>query len=338
MKKMEKILTVSIAAYNAESVLSKCLDSFADMDRNVINQIEILVINDGSQDSTAEVAETYVRRFPESIRLISQENGGHGSTINTAIINAVGKYFKIVDSDDWVNKEGIEKLVAYLKDTEVDLVLNPFCVINASDGSVIRTEMPYRDSEMTGILIPLPTDGEIAPSMHAMTIRTDILKKVGPIIDRHCFYVDAEYTVFTMKYINTVVCNDYPVYEYMTGISTQSMSIQNMIHNCSQHIKVIKRVTDYYEDCKDDLTKAQRMMMSNQIRRMIRAQYLIFYYMQDKDGKSEMVKFDLWLKACSLDLYAGYGKLMKIVQLDRMSHFRLYRLSSKMVCLHEGVG
>ena len=97
----EKILSVSIASYNVEAYLEECLESF--VNSKVMDDLEVLVIDDGSSDSSPEIAQWYVDKFPDTFRLIRKENGGHGSTINKGIEVASGKYFKVVDGDDWVN-------------------------------------------------------------------------------------------------------------------------------------------------------------------------------------------------------------------------------------------
>ena len=100
---MKKVLTIVVPAYNVEKYLKNCLDSFVDV--NILNSIEILVVDDGSTDKTADIAKNYEKKYPNSFRLLSKENGGHGSTINYAIPRASGKYFKVVDGDDWVDKK-----------------------------------------------------------------------------------------------------------------------------------------------------------------------------------------------------------------------------------------
>ena len=121
---MEKILTISIAAYNAEKYISKCLDSL--LNTRVRDQLEIIIVNDGSTDDTLIIAQRYYVNYPNIIKIIDKENGGHGSTINASIKEATGKYYKIIDSDDWVDENGLEKLVDYLSYHNVDMVLNPF--------------------------------------------------------------------------------------------------------------------------------------------------------------------------------------------------------------------
>ena len=98
-----KLLTISIAAYNVEQYLKKCLDSF--IEPSIMSQLEVLIVNDGSKDSTLEIAREYEKKYPDTFKAIDKPNGGHGSTINTAIENATGKYFKVIDSDDCVITE-----------------------------------------------------------------------------------------------------------------------------------------------------------------------------------------------------------------------------------------
>ena len=141
---MNKVLSISVAAYNAAQDLSRCLDSL--VNTSVADFLDIIVVNDGSKDETLALARSYEQRYPDIIRVIDKENGGHGSTINASIPEAMGKYYKIVDSDDWVDKEGLERLVHALMETEADLVLNPFHIIDAQTGKQKTTVYPYRDN------------------------------------------------------------------------------------------------------------------------------------------------------------------------------------------------
>ena len=97
----EKILTVTVPSYNVQAYLEDCLESFVNSE--VMDDIEVLIVNDGSSDDTATIAERYVSKYENTFRLINKENGGHGSTINTGAREARGKYFKVVDGDDWVD-------------------------------------------------------------------------------------------------------------------------------------------------------------------------------------------------------------------------------------------
>lgn len=305
----EKILTVSVAAYNAADCVSKCIESF--VNTSVIDDLEIIVVNDGSKDNTDEIVQEYVSKYPGSVRLISKENGGHGSTINTSVKESTGKYFKIVDSDDWVEKDGIEKLVNELKNVDEDLIMNSYYKVNALDGSK-----------------ELVSDSRY--EMHAMTVKTDLVKAMGPVIDENCFYVDTEYVLFLMSKIKTVMHLDYPVYDYLLGTATQSMNMMNLIKNRHQHIRVCKRILEFYKECleaeiDDDIIK----MIRERICDAIVTQYIIFSHMKTYESKSEVIEFDEYLKSTSTEIYdvvcdhgiAGGYNSMRIVKILRQCSF-----------------
>ena len=126
-----KTLSISIAAYNAEKWLSKCLDSFCVPD--VMDYLDVIIVNDGSSDGTSEVACKYITAYPDTFRLINKDNGGHGSTINASIPNAIGKYYKIVDADDWVENDGLIDLINKLNSIDADVVYSPYYKVNADD-------------------------------------------------------------------------------------------------------------------------------------------------------------------------------------------------------------
>ena len=121
---MEKILSFIIPSYNSQGFLDKCIPSFANAE--VLDELDIIIVNDGSQDDTAAVAEKYCQMYPGSVRLISQENKGHGGALNTGCAAAVGKYLKVIDADDWVLTENLPAFVAAftrhqkISDEEID--------------------------------------------------------------------------------------------------------------------------------------------------------------------------------------------------------------------------
>ena len=96
-----KLLSIAIPCYNSEAYMEKCIESLLKGGE----EVEILVVNDGSSDRTAEITDAYAEKYPTIIKAIHQENGGHGEAVNAGIRNATGLYFKVVDSDDWVNEE-----------------------------------------------------------------------------------------------------------------------------------------------------------------------------------------------------------------------------------------
>lgn len=320
---MNKVLSISVAAYNAAQDLSRCLDSL--VNTSVADLLDIIVVNDGSKDGTLALARSYEQRYPDIIRVIDKENGGHGSTINASIPEAVGKYYKIVDSDDWVDREGLEILVHALMETEADLVLNPFHIIDAQTGKQKTTVYPYRDNAELNKVCSSDNVENIVIEMHSTTYRTDIVKKMGPIIDEHCFYVDLEYTLFPLQYIENYICFDYPVYQYLLGTATQSMNRGSLINRRAQHRKVVKRVISYYEKRKDRVSAGIREIILQRVRLAMLNQYKIYLNMDPAESKKENMAFDRWVWNRSREVYEGPDlRLMSIIRFHRKTGYRFY--------------
>lgn len=123
--KKGKILTVVVPTYNAEKYLEKNLNSLCV--EEVLSEIEVIIVNDGSTDSSINIANKYAEKYPDSYKVITKENGGHGSGINCGIKYAQGYYFKVLDADDWVDKNALKNLVNYLKVCDDDIVYSGFC-------------------------------------------------------------------------------------------------------------------------------------------------------------------------------------------------------------------
>ena len=140
---MQKILTITIPSYNVEAYIVATLDTMVTI--NNLDLLEILVVNDGSKDNTVAVAQQYVDKYPNSVRIIDKENGGHGSTINAGIREATGKYFKVVDADDWVDTENLDLLIEYLQETDVDNVLSPYYKVFVDENSSILNIEEYNE-------------------------------------------------------------------------------------------------------------------------------------------------------------------------------------------------
>lgn len=328
---MEKILTISIAAYNAEKDITRCLDSL--IATGIMEKLDVVIVNDGSTDQTAEIANSYVEKYVDSICLINKRNGGHGSTINASIEVAKGKYYKILDSDDWVESLNLKKLVNFLEENDIDMVLNPYHEISYSDHS-IRKLVKYEKEKLIynkKYDISALNDNHVL-FMHSLTFKTDIMKKMGSIIDEHCFYVDMEYCIFPMLYVKSFACLDFPVYQYLLGSQTQSMNMQNMIKRRDQHMKVTRRLIDFYYKNENLFDNNVKKIIRTRIKYAIYQQYKIFYNMTGKEAIFETKDFDSWLKNKDLDFYKGVnGKFMKIVNFNRRTNYIFFELTTKII-------
>lgn len=289
-----KILTISVAAYNSEKWLSRCVESF--INTNVLDKLDVIIVNDGSTDKTLEIAQKYHAKYPDSIRYIDKPNGGHGSTINVSIDAAKGRYYKIVDSDDWVEKEGLERLVACLEKTHIDVVINPYNVVNADTGKKTYNKLFVHDFKIPDgkklKVSQLPKDYIF--SMHQLTIRTDLLKNRDWEIDEHCFYVDLEYIVFAMARIEYGCYFTFPVYDYLLGTAEQSSNLTNMIKRRDQHLKMCKSLVNYWKSHKKEYKEKEFCI--RRISRALYSQYLIYWAMDPEEAVQELRNFDRWIR------------------------------------------
>ena len=129
---MEKILSVSIASYNVEKFIRKALDSCCIPE--IMDRLEVLVVNDGSTDSTLQIAREYEQQYPQTFRVIDKKNGGYGSTVNASIKAATGRYFRLLDGDDWFDREGLIGFIEELSEAQEDMIIAQFKRVFEEDG------------------------------------------------------------------------------------------------------------------------------------------------------------------------------------------------------------
>ena len=209
---MEKILTISVAAYQVEKYIEKNLKSL--INSNVIDFLEIFVIDDGGKDSTIDIAEKYQKIYPDSIKIVRKENGGYGSTVNYSIFHATGKYFKLLDGDDWFNTKGLIHLVDYLKNCRSDIVITP--VFKCYESGEIKKE-GFSEYTQNKILHISDIKNTTIFSMWAMTYRTDVLRKSGLVLPEHMLYTDQYYATIPLAYAKTISFLSKGVYCYRIG-------------------------------------------------------------------------------------------------------------------------
>ncbi len=252
MKMSEKVLTVAIPAYNAAAYIERCVSSLLDGG----DRIEILIIDDGSRDETGDIADSLSEEHPGQIRTVHQENGGHGEAINTGIREASGTYFKVVDSDDWLDGQvlcGILDLLEKLGDSADMLVTN---FIYDKQGVRHKKTMEYRRYMPENRLFfwedmkPIPLGRYLL--MHALIYRTAVLRRSGLQLPAHTFYVDNIYAFDPFPYVNQLYYLDRTLYHYYIGREDQSVNEKVMISRLDQQLQVnrlmVRSFLKYFRD------------------------------------------------------------------------------------------
>ena len=174
---MGKVLSIAVPSYNVEQYLDKSLTSFSDERFN--DKLEVIIVNDGSTDGTEEIANKYVEKYPKIFKLINKENGGHGSAVNTGIQHAEGKYFRIVDGDDWVHTENMVQLLELLETVNTDLVVDEKREVHMVSGDTQYFPLPSKVPAGRALSFEsVCKHEELFPyiMLHTLSVKTDLLK------------------------------------------------------------------------------------------------------------------------------------------------------------------
>ncbi len=242
-----KLLTIIVPAYNSERYLRKCLDSFADA--RLLSNIEVIVINDGSKDGTLKIAQEYALKYPQTFSAVDKENGGHGSGINVGSKLAKGKYFQVVDSDDWVLTGNVFQLLDYLRNTCADVVLCQYHMVDMKSGKRQAFEIgdiPLNKEYTLEEFMAYPRNARNCCFFHGVIYRTQFYRETGIELSEKTFYEDQEYATLPFYYVKTILPLDLFIYQYQVGNEAQSISNTNQVKNMGQIEKVFWRICEFY--------------------------------------------------------------------------------------------
>lgn len=220
----DKLLTVSVAAYNAEKTIRQALDSLVVPE--ILDKLEVFVIDDGGTDSTLEIVREYEKKYPGTFCAVHKENGGYGSTVNYSIAHATGKYFKLLDGDDWFDSKSLAELVKKLNTLDVDLIITHRINFRSRSGKMEKHEYIQNLEEGIYPIEELNFSKQIG--MHAITYNTKILRSANPHLPEHSLYTDTIYACLPITHVKTVYVLKCPLYIYRTDVSGQSISISAM--------------------------------------------------------------------------------------------------------------
>ena len=246
-----KILTVAIPSYNSEAYMRKAIDHALVGGEDV----EVLVIDDGSKDSTLKIAQEYERKYPNIVRAIHQENKGHGGAVNTGLREATGVYYKVCDSDDFLAYDSYIKAIEILKEVvndgrELDAMICNYVYdkLGAKHKRVMHYTGYFPEKKIftwTDIKRNLPSNRYVL--MHSLIYRTQMLRDCGFELPEHCFYVDNLMAFTPMIYVKTMYYLNMPLYRYFIGREGQSVNEEIMMGRLDQQLRVTREMIDRYQ-------------------------------------------------------------------------------------------
>ena len=301
-----KLLSIAVPCYNSEDYMKHCIESLLPGGEDV----EIIIVDDGStKDRTAEIADEYAARYPGIVKAVHQENGGHGEAVNTGLQNATGLYFKVVDSDDWVDEESYQKVLSKLAElvmegNTVDMMICNY--VYEKQGARRKKTIRYttafpQDQVFTWNDVKHFRLGQYI-LMHSVIYRTQMLQSCGLELPKHTFYVDNIFVYYPLPYVKTLYYMDIDLYRYFIGRSDQSVNEQVMIGRVDQQIKVNKIMIDQY-----DLRSIQNPKLRKYMSSYLEIMMTVSSIMLIRSGTAESLekKKDLWqyLKKRDAGLY-----------------------------------
>ena len=249
---MKKYMTITVPCYNSEDYMRRCIDSLLPGGEDV----EIILVDDGSTDGTAGIADEYAAAFPDIVRVVHKKNGGHGSGVNKGLELAQGIYFKVVDSDDWFDREEYLKLLTRVKEfcekgdmesSAPDLFICNYVYDHLEEGK--SRVMEYHHVFPKERMCDWNTIGHFKPSqyliMHSLIFRTKVLRESGVKLPEHTFYVDNLFSYQPLPYVKRLYYMDLNLYHYYLGREDQSVNENVLMQRIDQQI----RVTDLVSRC-----------------------------------------------------------------------------------------
>ncbi|MFT4157161.1 MAG: glycosyltransferase family A protein [Microbacterium sp.] len=229
------LLTIIIPAYNAEAYLNRAMGAIAGMDR-----IEIVIVDDGSTDRTGQIADSWSARHPDTVRVIHQDNRGHGGAINAGLAAARGEFLKVLDADDWLDAPSLQTLIAVLQDSaDVDAVFTDFVHERVGKSPrVARFDTVFPSGRVFGWEQTERFARRQVLMMHAIVFRTSVVRDSGLHLPEHTYYVDNLFVVTPLAHVRRMRYLPVPLYRYYIGRDDQSVAPEVMVRRVDQQLKV----------------------------------------------------------------------------------------------------
>lgn len=317
-----KLLSVAIPCYNSAAYMRHAVETLLTGGE----EMEIIIVDDGSKDDTLQIGHELAAQHPSIVRVIHQENGGHGSAVNAGLAAATGLYFKVVDSDDWVKEEALAEVLKKLTElvhggTSLDMFICNYVYEKAGEKrkKVInyRTALPRNRVFGWDEIMHFKQGQYIL--MHSVIYRTKLLRDCGLKLPEHTFYVDNIYVYQPLPFVKTMYYMDVNLYRYFIGREDQSVNENNMMKRIDQQLFVTKTMIDLH-----DLYKIKNRKLRSYMMKYLGIMMTIssVFLMKIGDEESQQKKNELWayLEQVDKKLY----RRISLTILGASSKFRGY--------------
>ena len=306
-----KILSIIIPTYNMEKYLRKCLDSLIVSEENM-QRLEVLIVNDGSKDSSSQIAHEYETKYPNTFHVIDKENGNYGSCINRGLKEASGKYIKVLDADDYSVPQNLNDYLSFLLKVDTDVIITDFNIVDKNGIVIDKRDFCFM-FEQKEVIFPfaqlLREKNNVAFQMHALTYKLSILREMNYKQTECISYTDTEWATIPMTKVKKICYYPHSIYNYLVGREGQTMANYFEVTNHKQLFQVVEKLARFY--------------MSQS--------YEAFYnqYVENKLKKALASIYESGLKYCSLSIeeLKSYDEQLK-------SYPQVYELANSLKLLH----
>lgn len=325
---MNKILTVVIPTYNMEKYLRRCLDSLLIDNKEIFDSLEVLVINDGSKDSSSAIAHEYQDKYPNVFRVIDKENGNYGSCVNRGLKEASGKYIKILDADDWFDTLPFSSYLQTLQTLDVDMVINDYKVVNENNKVIKNWSLGLNHMEKIE-LDNVCIDSIISIQMHALAYKKEILLNMGYQQSEGISYTDQEWCFFPMSAVRTIYYINLTVYCYLLGREGQTMQLSKMQASVFCLELILERMLRYMSNTSLWVIDYQKKRLLSIINLVYTLRLMSYPHIVEKDLQrlDEMIRLrseDIYVDMETLHLHETYCKIRYIKMWRNGERFLLW--------------
>ncbi len=305
-----KYLSVAIPCYNSQEYMHNAIESCLILK----DEIEIIIVNDGSKDETDRIGEDYASKYPDTIKYVSQVNGGHGEAVNTGLKNASGLYFKVLDSDDWLERSALVKMVDTIKhmhetNQDVDMFIANYVYEKPSENK--QVVINYVHTLPENKIFGWHNVGYFKPQqnllMHSVIYKTQLLRDCHLVLPKHTFYVDNLFVYIPLPHVKTMYYMNIDLYRYYIGREDQSVNEKIMISRLDQQLRVNKLMIDSV-----DVMSIKSRKLRNYMIKYLTMITSVSIVLLTKSGTEEhlLMKEELWnyIREKDMDLFKEMDK------------------------------
>lgn len=237
-------VSVIVPFYNVENYIEKCLNTLV---HQTLEDIEIILVNDGSQDRSMVVVKKFLEQYPDKITYLEKENGGLSDARNYALPYAKGEYIAFLDSDDYVEKTMYKDMYELAKKEDSDMVECNF-----------YWEYPDKKKEDIGVVYN--GKKEMLEKVRVVAwnklIKKEVLEKSKVTFPKGYRYEDVEFTYKLIPYLDKVSFLKKPCIHYIQregSISNNQNERNKEIFDVLEHVIDFYKENDLYDEYKDEL-------------------------------------------------------------------------------------